>query len=157
MSDRTRPPEPGRPAGSGPAAAATSPLFLHCFTIALFVYGWLSVNIYLPILPRLEEVFQIGGQTAKLTVTVFLLGFGFSQLIWGPVSDRFGRKPVLLAGLTISVIGAVLSGLAPTIGLFMAARFAEALGLGVGPVLGRAVLSDTFADLRRGGARGGHA
>ncbi len=129
---------------SRPAPAPIPLRFLCGFTIALFVYGWLSVNMYLPVLPQLEQVFQIGSQTAKLTVTVFLIGFGFSQLVWGPLSDRFGRKPVLLSGLTISVLGAVLSGFAPNVELFMAARFLEAVGLGVGPVLGRAVLSDTL-------------
>jgi DHA1 family bicyclomycin/chloramphenicol resistance-like MFS transporter len=116
--------------------------FQTVFTIALFVYGWLSVNMYLPVLPQLEQVFAIGSPAAKLTVPVFLLGFAFSQLIWGPLSDRYGRKPVLLSGLAISVLGALLSGFAPTVELFMAARFVEGIGLGVGPVLGRAILAD---------------
>jgi len=118
--------------------------FLTVFTTVLFVYGWLSVNMYLPVLPQLEQVFGISAPVAKLTVPVFLLGFAFSQLVWGPVSDRYGRKPVLLIGLAVSVLGAVLSGLVPNVELFMLARFVEAAGLGVGPVLGRAVLADSM-------------
>ncbi|MEM7026076.1 MAG: multidrug effflux MFS transporter, partial [Pseudomonadota bacterium] len=118
--------------------------FLTGYTMALFIYGWLSVNMYLPILPQLEQVFDVQSRTAKLTFTVFMLGFAVSQLFWGPLSDRYGRKPVLLTGLAISVVGAVLSGLTPTIELFMATRFFEAVGLGVGPVLGRAVLAESL-------------
>ena len=63
--------------------------FFYGTAIALFVYGWLSVNIYLPILPKLESIFQTTPQMARLTVTVFLIGFSLSQLVWGPLSDRF--------------------------------------------------------------------
>ncbi len=123
--------------------APFSAAFLTGYTMALFAYGWLSVNIYLPVLPELEHVFGTSTRVAKLTVTVFLLAFACSQLVWGPLSDRFGRKPLLLIGLAISVVAAALSGLAPNIELFLLARTIEALGLGVGPVLGRAVLTDT--------------
>jgi MFS transporter, DHA1 family, multidrug resistance protein len=70
---------------------------LYGLTIALFVYGWLSVNIYLPILPELEVRLHTTRPLASLTVTVFLIGFSFTQLVWGPASDRYGRRPVLLA------------------------------------------------------------
>jgi DHA1 family bicyclomycin/chloramphenicol resistance-like MFS transporter len=117
---------------------------LYGLTMALFVYGWLSVNIYLPILPELEARLHASSHLASLTVTVFLIGFSFTQLVWGPTSDRYGRRPVLLAGLVISTVGATLSGLSPDIGVFMAARFLEAVGLGVGPVLARSVLTDSL-------------
>jgi DHA1 family bicyclomycin/chloramphenicol resistance-like MFS transporter len=124
-------PEPSRPLVYGVA-------------IGLFVYGWLSVNIYLPILLELEDIFQIRKHTASLTVTVFLIGFSFTQLAWGPLSDRFGRRPVLLCGLVISVIGATLTGFTSNIYQFMGARFLESIGLGVGPVLARSVLTDSL-------------
>lgn len=135
-------PTPSRPL-SQPSSAPFSMAFLTVYTTALFVYGWLSVNIYLPVLPELDRVFGTSNQVAKLTVSVFLLGFACSQLVWGPLSDRFGRRPMLLAGLGISVVAAILSGFAPNIELFLAARMIEALGLGVGPVVGRAVLTDS--------------
>jgi MFS transporter, DHA1 family, multidrug resistance protein len=117
---------------------------LYGLTMALFVYGWLSVNIYLPILPELEAQLHTTRQLASLTVTVFLIGFSFTQLVWGPASDRYGRRPVLLAGLATSSVGAMLSGLSSDIQAFMAARFLEAVGLGVGPVLARSVLTDSL-------------
>ena len=117
---------------------------IYGLTMALFVYGWLSVNIYLPILPELEARLHTTMPLASMTVTVFLIGFSFTQLVWGPTSDRYGRRPVLLAGLATSTVGAMLSGLSSDIGVFMAARFLESVGLGVGPVLARSVLTDSL-------------
>jgi DHA1 family bicyclomycin/chloramphenicol resistance-like MFS transporter len=118
--------------------------FFYGTAIALFVYGWLSVNIYLPILPKLESIFQTTPQMARLTVTVFLIGFSLSQLVWGPLSDRFGRRPTLLIGIAISGTGAALTGLTTDIYLFVGARFLESLGLGVAPALARSVLTDSL-------------
>jgi DHA1 family bicyclomycin/chloramphenicol resistance-like MFS transporter len=123
---------------------APSRSFFYTIAIALFVYGWVSVNIYLPVLPQLEKVLEIGRSTASLTVTVFLIGFSATQLVWGPLSDRFGRKPILLCGLAISVTGAALTASANSIELFMAARILESVGIGVAPVLARAVLTDSL-------------
>ena len=123
---------------------ASSRSFLYTIAVSLFVYGWLSVNIYLPVLPELEKVLDIGRSTASLTVTVFLMGFSVTQLVWGPLSDRFGRKPVLLCGLAISVTGAALTATANSIELFMAARIIESVGIGVAPVLARSVLTDSL-------------
>lgn len=123
---------------------APSRSFFYTVAVALFVYGWVSVNIYLPVLPQLEKVLEIGRSTASLTVTVFLIGFSVTQLVWGPLSDRFGRKPVLLCGLAISVTGAVLTAFANSIEFFMAARILESVGIGVAPVLARSVLTDSL-------------
>ena len=110
----------------------------------LFVYAWLSVNIYLPVLPQLESIFHTSPQLAKLTVSIFLFGFAFTQLIWGPMSDRFGRKPVLLVGVAISAVGALLAGFSTGIYFFIAARLLESIGMGVGPVLARSLLTDSL-------------
>jgi DHA1 family bicyclomycin/chloramphenicol resistance-like MFS transporter len=129
---------------ASPAGRPMSEHFIYALTIALFVYGWLSVNIYLPILPEFENIFRTTTQTAKLTVTIFLLGFALAQLVWGPLSDRFGRRAVLLTGLAISVVGVTLAASTTNIYLFMAARFLESIGIGVCPVMARSVLTDTL-------------
>ncbi|MDX1489274.1 MAG: multidrug effflux MFS transporter, partial [Acidiferrobacterales bacterium] len=123
---------------------APSRSFFYTVAVALFVYGWVSVNIYLPVLPQLEKVLEIGRSTASLTVTVFLVGFSVTQFVWGPLSDRFGRKPVLLCGLAISVTGAVLTAFANSIEFFITARILESVGIGVAPVLARSVLTDSL-------------
>lgn len=121
-----------------------SPRFFYGLAIALFVYGWLSVNIYLPILPGLEDIFHTTTEMARLTVTAYLLGFSFAQLVWGPLSDRYGRRPIIIVGLALATIGAVLTGLTSNIYSFTAARFLESVGLGVAPVLARAILTDSL-------------
>jgi len=124
--------------------AQPPPQFFYGVAIALFAYSWLSVNIYLPILPELEGLFQTTPQMARLTVTIFLIGICITQLVWGPLSDRFGRKPVLLTGIALSVIGATLTGFTNDIYQFIGARFLESLGLGVASVLARSLLTDSL-------------
>ena len=148
MTDQSQPSGQASAAASAPQPTPRSALDLTVFATVLFVYGWVSVHIYLPALPQLEHVFAAESRLIKLTVPAFLLGYAFSQLAWGPFSDRFGRRPVLLTGLAMSTIGAALSALAPGIGVFIAARFLEALGVGVGTAVGRAVLTDLL-DHRR--------
>ncbi|MEP3278695.1 MAG: multidrug effflux MFS transporter [Stappiaceae bacterium] len=127
-----------------PAREGQVGLFIYCLAIFLFVYSWLSVNIYLPILPELENILGTSPNIAQLTVTGFLIGFSFSQLIWGPLSDRFGRRPILIAGLAISMTGAALTGFTSDITMFFAARLLESIGAGVAPVLARSILSDSL-------------
>ena len=112
--------------------------------IALFVYAWSSVNIYLPVLPELQKVFGTTDHLIRLTVSIFLVGYSVAQLFWGPVSDRFGRRPTLLIGLAVSAVGAAMAGVASDIYVFIAARFVEALGLGVASVLGRSIVTDAL-------------
>ena len=117
---------------------------LYGVTFGLFIYGWLSANIYLPVLPELERIFQSTTQTAKLTVVVYLVGYSTTQLFWGPLSDRFGRRPVLLTGLAIGVLGAALASVSTDMYQFIGARFLESIGLGVASVLARSILTDTL-------------
>lgn len=117
---------------------------LYASSVALFIYAWASVNIYLPILPELRTILNTSPELARLTVGIFLAGFAVTQVIWGPLSDRFGRRPILLIGMALSCSGAALAGLADDIYSFIAARLLESIGLGVAPVLARAVLSDAL-------------
>lgn len=112
--------------------------------VLLFIFGWMSVNIYLPALPSLSHDLNTTPEDLKLSLTLFLLGFAISQLIWGPISEKYGRKYPIILGLIISNIGIIMAMVAWNISIFNAGRFIEAVGLGCAPVLGRAMLTDSL-------------
>ncbi len=117
---------------------------LHYFIYILFIYGWLSANMPMPVLPQLFQLFDTSHTAIKLSVTVFLFGFAATQLIWGPLSDKHGRRKMLLAGFTITIFGALMAALSINIEMFLAARFIEAVGMGCGPVVARSIIMDSF-------------
>jgi DHA1 family bicyclomycin/chloramphenicol resistance-like MFS transporter len=104
--------------------------------------GPLSTDMYLPSLPGLTEVFSASAGRVQLTLSLFLAGFAFAQIIYGPLSDRFGRKPVLFCGLLLFVLASIACALAVNIEVLILARFLQALGGSAGPVLGRAMVRD---------------
>ena len=116
---------------------------ISVIAILLFIFGWVSVNIYLPALPSLSHDLHTNTESLKLSITLFLLGFSISQLFWGPISEKHGRKSPIIIGLIITNIGISMAMLAPNVFIFNSGRFIEALGLGVAPTLGRAIIIDT--------------
>jgi DHA1 family bicyclomycin/chloramphenicol resistance-like MFS transporter len=118
---------------------------------ALVALGPLSTDLYLPSLPNLARYFAVGVDDIQLTLSVFLVGLATAQLVYGPLSDRFGRRPVLLIGLAIYVIASFVCMLAPSVPVLVLARFVQAVGACVGPVLGRAIVRDVYG--REGAAR----
>lgn len=129
---------------------STSPIVIVLLT-ALVAFGAISTDLYLPSLPSLVRVFETDVATVQLTLSVFLLGFAVSQLVYGPLSDRFGRRPVLLLGIVIFTAASIACALAPTIEALIVGRFFQAVGACCGPVLGRAVVRDVYG--REQGAR----
>jgi len=111
---------------------------------ALVAVSPLSTDMYLPAMPAIGQYFQVDSGDVQLTLSVFLLGFAVGQLIMGPMSDRFGRRPVLLAGLTIFFISTLACMLAPSITALMTARFFQAVGACAGTVISRAVVRDIY-------------
>ena len=106
--------------------------------------GPLSLNILAPAMPGLISTLGAGAGTVQLTLSLFLLGMAISQLVLGTLSDRFGRRPVMLAGLALTVV-ASLAGLAATsITDLIIARTAQAFGATVGIVVGRAIIRDLY-------------
>lgn len=107
--------------------------------------GRFVMDNYLPSLPAIAAALQISENSVQLTLTLYMLGFGISQLIYGPLSDRYGRKKILLAGLTLFLLTNTLCAFSNSFALLLAARFLAGLGMGVCGVLNRAIASDCFS------------
>lgn len=108
----------------------------------IIALGPLSTDMYLPSLPALMEIFAADAAAVQFTLSAFMVGFALTQLIYGPLSDRLGRKPVLLSGVAIYTLASLVCLLAPNIETLIAARFVQALGACSGVVLGRAIVRD---------------
>jgi DHA1 family bicyclomycin/chloramphenicol resistance-like MFS transporter len=116
----------------------------------LTAIGPLSTDMYLPSLPQIVRDFDASIAEVQLTLSVFLVGFAAGMLVYGPLADRFGRRPMLIAGLAILLVGTVACALAPSIEALIAGRFVQALG-GAGPViLARSIVRDLYEGPRAG-------
>ena len=124
-----------------PAAVRPPPIAI---LIAITAIGPLALNIFLPSLPGLVRVFHTDYGTAQLALTLYLVGIAGGQLIYGPLSDRFGRRPVLAAGFLLYASGAGLGALAPSIEVLIAARAMQGMGIAATMVCGRAMVRDLF-------------
>ncbi|WP_374377573.1 multidrug effflux MFS transporter [Dongia sp.] len=109
---------------------------------ALVALGPLSTDFYLPALPVLAKYFGVDETGAQATLSAFLAGFAGAILVYGPLSDRFGRRPVLAGGIIIFTLASLGCALAPSIGWLIACRFIQALGACAGPVISRAMVRD---------------
>ncbi len=104
----------------------------------------ITTDLYLPALPALTSGFGATMSQAQLTLTGLLLAFGLSQLVWGPVSDRFGRRPVLLLGLFAYIVAAIASAFAPSMELLITWRIVQGAAMGAGVMAARAVIRDLY-------------
>ena len=116
----------------------------------LTALGPLSTDMYLPSLPSLTVALGSTPAEAQLTLSAFLIGFASTQIFYGPLSDRYGRRPALLTGLALFVVATLLCALAQTMPMLIAARFAQALGASGPIVLARAVARDLYSGRRAG-------
>lgn len=110
----------------------------------LVALGPLSTDFYLPSLPAMTAALGTDVAHTQLTLSIFLSGFAVGQLFYGPLSDCFGRRPLMLAGVAIFVLASIACALAPNIETLIAARFVQAIGACAGPVLGRTVVRDIY-------------
>jgi DHA1 family bicyclomycin/chloramphenicol resistance-like MFS transporter len=104
----------------------------------------ITTDLYLPALPALTSGFGASMPQAQLTLTGLLLAFGVSQLVWGPLSDRFGRRPILLIGLVIFVAASIGSALATSMELLISWRIAQGAAMGAGVMCARAIVRDLY-------------
>ena len=115
---------------------------------AVMATGPLALDMYLPALPTLEAEFAASTARVQHTVSAYLFGMGLGQLAFGPLTDRFGRKRPLLAGLGLFALASAGCALAHSIDSFVLLRFAQALGGSAGMVVIRAVIRDRFDALQ---------
>lgn len=104
-----------------------------------------TTDLYLPALPAITTGFGASMGQAQLTLTALLLAFGLSQLLWGPLSDRFGRKPILLWGMATYTLASVACMFAPSMMWLIAGRTLQGVAMGAGVMGARAVVRDLYA------------
>src|SRR6187431_3434076 len=126
-----------------PRAAQTSRGLLLLLMV-LTGTGPVALNILVPAVPRLAGLFKTDIGTVQLTLSLFLLSFAFSQLLLGPLSDKFGRRPVVLGGLAFATLASFVSIAAATVEWLIVARIVQALGASAGMVIGRAIIRDLY-------------
>ena len=136
----------GRPPGaatddSGIATSRTMLLLL----VAMTGVAPISLYMLVPALPVLATVFGRDISIAQMTVSLYMVGIACSQIIMGPLSDRFGRRPVLLAGLGMMVAASAACIFAETLPQLIVARFLQALGGATGMVVSRAIIRDLYS------------
>lgn len=104
--------------------------------------GPFAIDMYLPALPSVAADLGASPTATQATLSVFFAAFGLSQLVYGPLSDQFGRKPPLYVGLAIFLVGTLVCGLAPTIETLIAGRLVQGVGAATVMVIPRAIIRD---------------
>lgn len=110
--------------------------------VAMTACGTLGMHVIIPALPATARALGMSIGTAQLTITLYLIGLAVGQLVYGPLSDRFGRRPVLLAGLALFTAASIVTAIAPTAAILIGARIVQSVGGCAGLVLGRAAVRD---------------
>jgi DHA1 family bicyclomycin/chloramphenicol resistance-like MFS transporter len=112
--------------------------------MAMSAIGPVSLNIVVPAIPGLVSKLATDTETIQLTISLYLFGLAVSQLLIGPLSDRFGRRPVVIGGLALTALASLAAIAASTVGNLIVARIVQSLGASTGLVVGRAIIRDLF-------------
>ena len=122
-------------------------LFILVLMISVGPFG---DTLYTPSLPAIADDLNAYYSSVQLTMTFYLLGYAASQLVYGPLSDRFGRKPVMIGGAALFVIGSLICMLSFDVSLLIIGRFIQGLGACAGAVISSASVRDAFPPQKRG-------
>jgi DHA1 family bicyclomycin/chloramphenicol resistance-like MFS transporter len=106
--------------------------------------GPVSTDIFLPSLPAMQRAFDTDTSSVQLTLSIFMVGFAIGQVIFGPLSDRKGRRPVLIGTVLVYTVGSLACALAPNIGVMLAGRLLQAIGASGPLVLTRSIVRDLY-------------
>jgi DHA1 family bicyclomycin/chloramphenicol resistance-like MFS transporter len=128
-----------------PAARRPTPgVRLTLMLGSLTAFGPMAIDMYLPAMPAIAADLHTDPASAQQTMSVFLIGMALGQLLYGPISDRVGRRPPLMIGIAVFIVMSIGCAFAQTIGSLIVMRFLQALGACVGQVLARAVVTDVY-------------
>jgi DHA1 family bicyclomycin/chloramphenicol resistance-like MFS transporter len=144
MASETSTAAEGPPAASAGRPVLTADAATIALLTALSALGQFASNVYTPALPAVANGLGAPIGAVQLTLAIFLAGFALAQLVYGPVSDRFGRRPVLFAGLGLFALGTLGCALAPDVATLLASRLLQAVGAAAGIVIARAMIRDSF-------------
>lgn len=117
--------------------------------LAQLAFGLLAMTVCLPSMQEWSAIFGTGQAAVQLTFSGYVVTYGSLQLLYGPLSDRLGRKRVLMSGLSIALAGSVMAALAPDLPTLVAARVLQGAGSAAGMVVGRAMVQDLFEGPQR--------
>jgi maltose/moltooligosaccharide transporter len=117
---------------------------LVLYVILIMTISQLAVTIYLPSMPQMTKSFGTQHFYIQLSLTLYLIGYGFSQFFYGPLSDIYGRRLIMLCGLGVFLFASVVTVLSMDIQIFLLARLLQGFGMGSGDTMGRAIMCDTF-------------
>lgn len=120
-------------------------IFLVAYLVGLSAFGSFVNDMYLPTLPEMTRYFDCSVSVVQLGLTMGMIGLGIGQLIMGPVSDKYGRKPVLIITLSIFIIAAIVSVFSPTIHFFLGCRLVQGIGASGGYFLSRTIPADIYS------------
>lgn len=125
-------------------ATPASPRLLIIILAAITALGPMSMQIFLPALPAIQDAFTVTPGRAQLVLSSSLISIAIASLAYGPASDRFGRRPVMVVGLSIFLVGSVICALAPSIWILILGRVVQAVGGAAGMVISRAIIRDLY-------------
>lgn len=121
-----------------------TPGFLIANLIAQLAFGLLAMTLCLPSMQEWGDIFQAPQSSVQLTFSLYVLAYGGFQLVFGPMSDRYGRKPILLLGLVVMFVGASIAAFANSLDDLLLGRFIQGAGGAAGMVVGRSMVQDVF-------------
>lgn len=119
---------------------------LDVILAALALLGPFAIHLFFPLIPVIKQEFALADWQAQLTFAIGVFGMATSTLFYGPYADRFGRRPVLLAGLALFTLGSIVSGLAQSFTVMLLGRIVQAAGAGCGVTLARTIARDVYGD-----------
>jgi DHA1 family bicyclomycin/chloramphenicol resistance-like MFS transporter len=131
-----------------PTPSPTPGPFFNLALASISLIGPLAVHLFMPVIPAVKADLALSDAMAQFTFSIALFGMAFAPLVYGSLSDRYGRRPLLLLGLSIFLVGSLISALADSVTVLVAGRLAQAIGAGCGVTLVRTIAADVFGPSR---------